>query len=168
MELKLCRARILIVDDEVDFMEPISYWFTSQGYEISKVNNGKAALDIIKKGEHDIVLLDVNMPEMDGIETLRRVRAIDKTIPVILVTAVVDDENRFSGARALGIAGFFPKGGSLVQLGDLLDVSLHMLRKREKSGKSTEDSVGLMRWFKSVRQFFDPSYWKNHSPGSGK
>ena len=41
---------ILIVDDEVDFIEPIAYWFASKGYEISKVNSGKVALDIIKKG----------------------------------------------------------------------------------------------------------------------
>lgn len=161
MESKPCRARILIVDDEIDFIEPIAYWFTSKGYEISKVSSGKVALDIIKLGEHDIVLLDVNMPEMDGIETLRHIRAVNKTIPVILVTAVINNENRFSGAKALGIAGIFPKGGSLIQLGDLLEISLRMMPKRRETTLVTEDSTGLKRWFESVRHFFDPSRRKN-------
>lgn len=163
MESKPSKARILIIDDEIDFIEPIAYWFTTKGYEVSKVNSGKIGIDVVKKGEHDAIFLDVNMPEMDGIETLRRIRAINKTIPVILVTAAVDDENRFSGAKALGIAGFFPKGGSLIQLGDLLEISLRRLRKPKPEENPSDDLIGPMRWIEYLKKLFNRSGWKNPS-----
>ena len=121
-------VRVLLVDDEPDFQEAIAFWLTSKGYQVSRASNGEAALDLIRQQPPDVIFLDVNMPGIDGIETLRRLRAFNKTLPVILVTAAVGDENQFSGAKALGISGLFPKGTSLSELTQVLQVALRMLR----------------------------------------
>ena len=123
-------VRVLLVDDEEDFLESVGFWLTSKGYHVTKAHNGETALAILKEGRHDVVFLDVMMPVLDGIETLRRLRAFNKTIPVILVTASnLTDENRYAGAKALGLSGLFPKGSSLTQLTQALEVALRALTK---------------------------------------
>lgn len=121
--------RVLLVDDEVDFLEAVSFWLTSQGYRVTTAESGERALTILKEERHDVVFLDVLMPKMDGIETLRRIRMFNKSLPVILVTtSTLEDEDKYVGAKALGIAGLFPKGTSLVQLGEILEVALRRIR----------------------------------------
>ena len=121
--------RVLLVDDEEDFLESIGFWLSSKGYHVTKAHDGEAALAILKEGRHDVVFLDVMMPRLDGIETLRRLRTFNKDIPVVLVTASsLADESRYAGAKALGISGLFPKGSSLDQLTQALQVALRALR----------------------------------------
>ncbi len=122
-------ARILIVDDEADFAESIGFWLTSKGYRVTKALRGVEALDLIRNDPPpDVVFLDINMPEMDGVETLRRIRQINKTIPVVVVTAAYQDEQRFTDIRSLGISGFFPKQSSFGELGRVLEVVLRTHR----------------------------------------
>jgi len=123
------KVRILLVDDEPDYVEPVAFWLTSQGHRVTTVENGVKALEALTKQEFDVVFLDVNMPEMNGIETLKRLRDTNKTLPVIMVTAAYQDEFKFTEAKALGISGYFPKGSPLTQLSHVLDVALRMLRK---------------------------------------
>ena len=125
--------RVLIVDNEPDFLETLSYWLRSKGYEVTQAIDGETAVRLVKEGQQDVVFLDILMPKTDGIETLRRIRTFDKKIPVILVTASIENENRFAGARALGISGVFPKQGSLEQLGQVLNVALRMLDKSRRA-----------------------------------
>ena len=126
-------AHVLLVDDEPDFQEALGFWFTSKGYRVSTASSGQEALDLIRATPPDIVFLDVNMPGLDGFETLRRLRTFDKALPVILVTAAVQEDNRFAGAKALGIAGLFPKGSSLNDLTQVLNVALRRLRPQTPS-----------------------------------
>ena len=121
-------VRVLLVDDEPDFQEALAFWFKSKGYHITAAQSGAEALEMIKASPPNVVFLDVMMPGMDGIETLRRLRAFNKTLPVILVTAAVQEDNKFAGAKALGISGIFPKGSSLNELTQVLQVALRHLR----------------------------------------
>ncbi len=116
--------RVLLVDDEEDFVMPVSYWLQSRGYETATVANGQEALDAIEKQMPDIVFMDINMPVMDGLETLRRIRELYKGLPVIMVTAAYQDEKNFEKANKLGISGFFPKHSSLPELGRIIEASL--------------------------------------------
>jgi two-component system response regulator MprA len=126
--------RVLLVDDEEDFIESVSFWLTSKGYQVAKARSGEAALALLKENRQDVVFLDVMMPGLDGVETLRRLRAFNKSIPVILVTASdMTDENRYAGAKALGVSGLFPKGSSLTQLTQALEVALRAIRKSTPS-----------------------------------
>jgi CheY-like chemotaxis protein len=130
--------RVLLVDDEADFVETIAYWLRMKGYVVQKAEHGGRALETIAQQAPDAVVLDVNMPDMDGIEVLRRIRALHRTLPVILVTAASADENRFAGAKALGISGFFPKGSDLARLGELLEIALRMLQKPADAAPSAD------------------------------
>ena len=115
---------VLIVDDEPDFLEPLAFWLSSRGYNVSKAPDGEQAIKRVAADCPDIVFLDVNMPGIDGIETLRRLRETNPTLPVLIVTAAYQDEKKFEQARTLGIAGFIPKGSSLPELAKILEVTL--------------------------------------------
>ena len=62
--------KILIVDDDQDMIMITERWFTKAGYEVSRAASGQEAVDILKKEDFDLVLLDYSMPDMDGKDTL--------------------------------------------------------------------------------------------------
>lgn len=83
-------GRILIVDDEQSVREVLSEYFIEQGYEVETAGDGEEALAQVQRNTPDLVLLDVRMPGIDGVETLRRLRAIAPDVAVIMVTANED------------------------------------------------------------------------------
>lgn len=117
-------ARVLVVDDEKDFIEPIVFWLESKGYEVATASNGKQALQSIRDDKPDIVFLDIQMPEMDGLETLKRIRSAHKKLPVVIITAAHQDTRHFAEAKKLGIAGFFPKQSELNKLIQIIETTL--------------------------------------------
>jgi CheY-like chemotaxis protein len=72
------KQKILIVDDEKDIRDSVKLLVEGMGYETGTAHNGKAALEALKQGKYDLVLLDVLMPEMSGRETLEEIRADPK------------------------------------------------------------------------------------------
>jgi two-component system response regulator (stage 0 sporulation protein F) len=83
-------GRILIVDDEKPVLDVLSEYFLAQGYAVHTAVNGSEALVAVQQQRPDLVLLDVRMPEIDGVEVLRRLRRIDDSLAVIMVTANED------------------------------------------------------------------------------
>jgi DNA-binding NtrC family response regulator len=85
----MSKISILIIDDEIELCQSLSDMLKEEkeGYRVSVVNSGKEGLIKIKEEIPDLVLLDIKMPEMDGIETLEKIKAIDKNILVIMLTA---------------------------------------------------------------------------------
>ena len=83
-------GRILIVDDEQSVREVLSEYFTEQGYSVENAGGGEEALALVQRSTPDLVLLDVRMPGIDGVETLRRIREIAPDVSVIMVTANED------------------------------------------------------------------------------
>lgn len=83
-------GRILIVDDEQSVREVLSEYFTEQGYAVETASDGEEALAHVQRSTPDLVLLDVRMPGIDGVETLRRLRGIAPNVAVIMVTANED------------------------------------------------------------------------------
>jgi two-component system alkaline phosphatase synthesis response regulator PhoP len=95
-------GKILVVDDEADILEFISYNLKKEGYEVYTALNGKEALPIAKKTKPDLILLDVMMPVMDGIETCKRIKAdsdFDQTY-VVFLTARSEDYSEIEGLDA--------------------------------------------------------------------
>jgi len=121
---------ILLVDDEQDFLDPIAFWLESKSYTVRTASNGEEALKLIKEEIPHIVLLDINMPVMDGIETLKHIRENYDNLPVIMITAEIE---RLPILQEMGIAGFFPKEGTLKHLEELLDPIIRIHAKMKFS-----------------------------------
>ena len=101
------KKRILIVDDEPLIAEVLGEHFKT-AYEIETALNGTDALAAVVRQRPDLMLLDINMPRMNGVEVLKDVKKIDESIPVIIVTA---NEQISLAADALrsGAFGYVPK-----------------------------------------------------------
>jgi DNA-binding response OmpR family regulator len=95
--------RVLVVDDEPDFIELLREFLTAKGYEVIAASNGEEALRKVKEERPHLILLDVRMPKMNGLEVLKQVREIDHEVGVIMVTAVNEEE---TGRQALKLGAF--------------------------------------------------------------
>ncbi len=95
--------RILIVDDELSVRSSLQEWFLEDGFAVETAEDGQAALRAMDKGPYDIVLLDLKMPGMDGIEVQKRVREIDPNATVIILTAYASVE---TAVKALKLGAF--------------------------------------------------------------
>ena len=84
--------RILVVDDNTDFCENITDVLELEGYETVEVYDGLDALDAVKEDGFDLVLMDVKMPKMAGVETFRRLKEISPRLPVIMMTAFMVED----------------------------------------------------------------------------
>ena len=100
--------KILVVDDEADVCDFVKGFFEERGFEVIMALNGTEALRILKKQKPNLILLDIKMKGIDGIETLQRIRAVDKEIHVIMVTAN-DDQRTMDTARKLGACKYISK-----------------------------------------------------------
>ena len=101
------RRRVLIVDDEPLIVEVLSEHFKDD-YEIETALNGADALGAIVRQRPDKVLLDINMPRMNGVDVLRDIKQIDDTIAVIMVTANEQIQMAADALKA-GAFGYVPK-----------------------------------------------------------
>lgn len=115
--------RILLVDDEDGFRRPMEFWLKAKGYQVIGVNNGADALVQIERERPTIVYLDMRMPGMNGIETLKKIRENDKTLPVIMITAYGTPDD-MKAAEALGVSGFFKKDDDFASAAKLIVVAL--------------------------------------------
>ncbi len=100
--------KLLIVDDESDIREFAKNFFKKRGIEVLTASGGRTALDIISKENPTLVLLDVRMEEMTGIEALRELRKTNSTVKVIMVSGV-EDEETINEAKTLGVVGYVHK-----------------------------------------------------------
>ena len=95
-------STILVVDDELDILEFVGYNLRKEGYTVLTANNGLTAIEIAQEKTPDLVVLDVMMPDMDGIETCERMRAIPKLTNTIItfLTARSEDYSQIAGLEA--------------------------------------------------------------------
>lgn len=91
--------KILLVDDEPDILEFLSYNLKKEGYNVFTANNGKEAVTVAKKETPHLIILDVMMPDMDGIETCREIRDLPglKDVMIAFLTARSEDYSQIAG-----------------------------------------------------------------------
>jgi two-component system alkaline phosphatase synthesis response regulator PhoP len=100
----MAQPKILIVDDEKDIIELLAYNLEKEGYEVISATNGEEAIKVGEKEIPDLILLDIMMPKMDGIETCRRLRQIPslKNVYVVFLTARSEEYSELAGFEAGG------------------------------------------------------------------
>lgn len=87
--------RLLIVEDEDSLRDLYAEELEEEGYEILRAENGSVAVELAKKVSFDLIIMDIRMPEMDGIEALGKVISMNKKIPVIIYTAYSNYKSNF-------------------------------------------------------------------------
>ncbi|MFI5338600.1 MAG: response regulator [Candidatus Methylomirabilales bacterium] len=95
--------RVLVVDDEPAIVDLLREFLAAKGYEVLTASEGEEALRKVKEERPHLILLDVRLPKMGGLEVLKRVREIDHEAGVIMVTAVNEEE---TGNQALQMGAF--------------------------------------------------------------
>src|SRR5262245_46770777 len=95
----MANNRILIVDDEEAIREVVASLLEAQGYQCSTAGNGKEALAWLKQNSCDLVLTDMVMPQMDGMQLLGRLQEYDSELPVVMVTAMHDVSTAIDAIR---------------------------------------------------------------------
>ena len=93
------RRKVLIVDDEPDFLETIVKRLRKRQMEVAGVGSGKEAIELLQEQSFDVAILDVRMPGMDGIETLREIRKRSPLTEVILLTGHGSVESGIQGMQ---------------------------------------------------------------------
>ena len=111
--------RVLLVDDESQFVEALAERLQLRGFEALVANDGPAALDLIEKDRLQLVVLDLRMPEMDGLEVLRRIKEKWPKTQVIVATGHGDEEDRRK-CLELGAFAFLSKPVNIKELSGLL------------------------------------------------
>ena len=101
------KAKVVVVDDEQDILDLVRYHLEREGYRVVGCRDGRSALDRISREKPDLVILDLLMPEVDGLEVCRRLRQ-DSTIPIIMLTAKAEEADKVVGLE-LGADDYITK-----------------------------------------------------------
>ncbi len=106
--------RILVCDDEKDIVSALEIYLRAEGYEVDKAYNGKEALELLAKKEIHLVLMDIMMPELNGIDAMVQMRK-QSNVPVILLTAKSEDTDKILGLT-IGADDYITKPFNPVEL----------------------------------------------------
>jgi two-component system alkaline phosphatase synthesis response regulator PhoP len=133
------KAKILIVDDEPDIIEFIAYNLKKEGYEVESASNGKTALEVAPKFQPDLIILDIMMPEMDGVEVCKRLRQqpMFKDTLIAFLTARNEDYTQIT-ALEIGGDDYITKP---IKPGVLISRIKALFRRSRKGGNSESERI---------------------------
>lgn len=134
----MAKKKILIVEDERKISRVLQLELEYENYETGVADNGKKALQMIQDEDWDLVLLDIMIPELNGLEVLRRVRKTDEATPIILLTARDEVYDKVNGLD-LGANDYITKPFQIEEL--LARIRAHLRRPAVKKEDSNEVSV---------------------------
>lgn len=98
---------LLLIDDDTELLELLNEYLSSEGFSVDTTDTPATGIELALSGKYDFVVLDVMMPEIDGFEALKRIRA-ESSIPVLMLTAKGDDIDRIIGLE-MGADDYLPK-----------------------------------------------------------
>ena len=134
------KPRLLVVEDDPALAQALALALSRRGFHVSQSTNGRSALERATHEEFAAIVLDLTLPEMDGLEVLRAVRANGTTTPVIVLTARGTVGDRVQGLR-LGADDYLPKPFDL----DELEARIHALLRRGGSVAALRRTFGALR-----------------------
>lgn len=175
---------ILVCDDEKDIVSALKIYLTADGYQVYEAYNGKEAVDILNKEEIHLILMDIMMPEMDGISAMVKIRE-NSNVPVILLTAKSEDTDKILGLT-VGADDYITKpfnpvelqarvksqlrrymqlgGGTVKEEKDVLTIGGIELNDRTKEVTLDGDSISLTRTEYEILKLLMSNPGKVYSP----
>jgi len=138
-------ARILVVDDELSMRELLSIVLKREGYQVLLADNGQAALDVLKQEPIDLLISDIKMPDMSGVDVLRAAKAVDQDVLAIMVTAFASTETAVEAMR-LGACDYLSKPFDI-------DVLKMKVREKIENRQLRQENVLLKRTLGLSHQF---------------
>jgi DNA-binding NtrC family response regulator len=131
----MSKEKVLIVDDEQDYSKLLSERMQHRGLMVSTACNGQEALEKIRAEGFDAIILDMKMPAMDGVETLRHIKEVNVDLQVIFLTGYATVEKGVE-AMKLGAMDFMQKPAKLSELMERIEAAgVHWKLLREKKGE---------------------------------
>jgi CheY-like chemotaxis protein len=108
--------KILVVDDEVAVRELFGELFKKEDCQSISCSSGEESLEILKKETFDVVLLDIKLPGMSGLEVLKNIRENYKNLPVVMITGFGYDEDLIAKTKQFGCSGYIGKNMPVAQI----------------------------------------------------
>jgi len=147
-------TRVLLIDDDVELTAMLQEYLEQEGFETAAVHDGEAGVAEALSGRHAIVVLDVMLPRLNGVDVLRRIRA-RSSVPVLMLTARGDDVDRVVGLE-LGADDYVPKPCTPRELVARLRAILRRAEGAESPGQDGPLHAGpLMMWPEKRRAEWD-------------
>jgi len=122
----MAKKKVLLVDDESDFLSLMTKVLDSWGYEVVTASNGDKAIELFKSEKPQAVILDYVMPDISGVELLKKIREFDKRIPAIMFTAR-PTVKAIEDSKQLNIIAFIPKVSPYVNTHEDLRMALDLV-----------------------------------------
>ena len=132
----MAKEKILIVEDEKDIVELLQYNLEKENFKVQSANNGQRGLDLARKNHPDLILLDLMLPEIDGLEVCRILKKDSKTshIPIIMLTAKSTESDKIVGLE-LGADDYITKPFSMKELVARIKALLRRLNPENKQAE---------------------------------
>ena len=134
-------ARILVIEDEELLRNLYAELLEMKGYKVDTSSDGQNAIEFLEEIKPDLMLLDVNMPNLDGVEFLRKIKSEPKLrkIPVLLITGVVQVE-KISACLDLGAVGYIEKANSPVEVMGKIEMVLGAIINSQNNDSGINNS----------------------------
>jgi DNA-binding response OmpR family regulator len=139
--------RLLLVDDDAAIRTSLARALSREGFEVQPVDGGRAALEAVATSPPDVAIIDLTMPDIDGIEVIRRLRGDGATLPILVLSARDEVEDRVAGLQA-GADDYLTKPFATAEL----VARLQALLRRAVPALTTQLSVGDLRVDPARRQ----------------
>ena len=132
---------ILLVEDNADLAEGVEYNLRLEGYDVKVAENGRLGVEAARSWRPDVILLDLMLPEMDGYQVLRTIRADGNAVPVVILTARGEEADKVRGFR-LDADQYVTKPFSIVELLERIASLLRRTSRPEKIDEPTQVAFG--------------------------
>ena len=133
-------SRILLVDDEPNIISLAKLYLTRDGFEVDAVGNGRAALDAVAERQPDLIVLDIMLPEVDGLEVCRQLRAQDNPVMILMLTARDDDVDKILGLE-MGADDYLTKPFNPRELVARVKAMLRRAARQQEPGVSGSQDI---------------------------
>jgi two-component system response regulator HydG len=129
------KPKILVVDDEASHRKMIEAVLSDEGYEIKQADDGQAAIDAVEKSFFDLILMDIRMAEVSGLEALKQIKEISPGIPIIIMTAYASVDSAVDALKS-GAYDYLTKPLDIDELKILVGKALRFHQIKTVPGKT--------------------------------